>query len=169
MTKVNLSEMSAIMKENPPYRVTLQEIDPVKSNSHHMFTSVGPSKFTSLSRTCLVLLALQGLCSLTNAVRGMSAFAVSSFEDIDSSSPRNSIVFLSQTSLQAFQMYVLLFPPSGRIVYSGLSFVGICFLSLCAWHVQALWQMGLHVVLGASLLFYTVVRRHETKALKCTV
>ncbi|KAG8233592.1 hypothetical protein J437_LFUL001003 [Ladona fulva] len=153
-TKVNLSQLSAEIKANPPAILTRDDVEPVqnglsKTNVSNIY--VGPSPKLEPMSWCTVISVVSTLFMASiDMYRGISALSVSSIDEYEGPSPVHGLLFLLEGTLQCFQFYLLVYYTRYRMLESWAT-VGIMWiLGIAGWSWAVRDTLQLLVRLGVT-------------------
>ncbi|XP_069681170.1 vesicle-trafficking protein SEC22a-like isoform X1 [Periplaneta americana] len=173
-TKINLTDLSTEIKLRPPYIVQLSQVEPVangyQSSINLAKLSVGPPpKLEPLAWYAIVAAVFSVLLALVGFYRSLSALSESHLEEYDDPNPLHGYVFLCESFLRFFQVYLLLKHSRYRILESWLMLVVMGFCNVLVWELRDGWQVAACIGSTIAMHVSTVVRRLECKLPNYTV
>lgn len=153
-TKVNLSQLSAEIKANPPTILTSKDVEPTEngfSKTNLSNVTVGPSPRLEPMSWCTVISVISTLFMASiDMYRGISALSVSSIEEYDGPSPIHGLLFLFEGILQCFQFYLLVYYSRYRLLESWAAVGMMWILGLAGWSWAVRDTLQLIVRLGVT-------------------
>ncbi|XP_075224987.1 vesicle-trafficking protein SEC22a-like isoform X2 [Lycorma delicatula] len=162
-TRMNLSDLSAEIKLRPPHVLTVGEIEPVQNGYHVLNVShlgVGPPpKLEPLAWYAVVSILPTSMCAFLGLYRGFSALSESSIEEYDGPSPTHGLVFLVESVLRVFQLYLLIYHSRYRIIESWICVVLLIASVWLVWDLRDALQRFIFVSSAVASHLSTVTRR----------
>ncbi|XP_054268182.1 vesicle-trafficking protein SEC22a-like [Macrosteles quadrilineatus] len=164
-TRVNLAELSEEMKLRAPHLLNIADIEPVK-NGYRSYNipqpAVGPPpRLEPLSWFATFVVSQACILSALGIYRSLKALSESSLEEYDGPSPFHGFIFLLESCLRIFQVFLILQQSRYRLP---LSWTSLALLAVCAWLVWELrdeWQCS--VFLASAVLCHVAVSRRRIR------
>lgn len=151
-SKINFSDVEMELQLRPPAQLSLSDIEPVRNGFRQPVPQIGvgpPPKLEPISIFAWLTILLASLLILLGFYRGISALQVSNLEEFDGPSPIHGILYLFESFLRLFQVYLLIYNTKYRTVESwGCAVI----LLLCIFILWELRDPSQHAVFVLSTL-----------------
>ncbi|XP_046387895.1 vesicle-trafficking protein SEC22a-like [Ischnura elegans] len=169
-TKVNLSQLSADIKANPPAVITSEDVEPMQNGfgkTNISPVTVGPAtKLEPMSWFTVISVISTLFMASIDMYRGISALSVSSIEEYDGPSPVHGLLFLFEGAVQCFQFYLLVYYSRYRLLESWVAVAVMWLLGFAGWNwaVRDTLQLVVRLVVASAAHGCTLLRPLAKKA-----
>lgn len=163
-SRLNLSEMSEDLHNNPPFQISQTELGPDSSADTKTYKTGGPSRrLEPLTWQSLMICVLAGICALLNFLRCIPFLNVIGIDEEANDTWFSASGFFLAGILNCCQLYLLLFSVRWRMLLARLCLV---LLLLCIYWLRGLrniWQILFHVAVASLVLYQTSKRQLQEK------
>lgn len=163
-SRLNLSEMSEDLHNNPPFQISQTELGPDNSADMKTYKTGGPSRrLEPLTWQSLMICVLAGICALLNFLRCIPFLNVIVIDEEANDTWFSAFGFFLAGILNCCQLYLLQFSVRWRMLLARLSLV---LLLLCIYWLRGLrniWQILFHVAVASLVLYQTSKRQLQEK------
>lgn len=163
-SRLNLSEMSEDLHNNPPFQISQTELGPDNSADMKTYKTGGPSRrLEPLTWQSLMICVLAGICALLNFLRCIPFLNVIVIDEEANDTWFSAFGFFLAGILNCCQLYLLQFSVRWRMLLARSSLV---LLLLCIYWLRGLrniWQILFHVAVASLVLYQTSKRQLQEK------
>lgn len=163
-SRLNLSEMSEDLHNNPPFQISQTELGPDNSADMKTYKTGGPSRrLEPLTWQSLMICVLAGICALLNFLRCIPFLNVIVIDEEADDTWFSAFGFFLAGILNCCQLYLLQFSVRWRMLLARSSLV---LLLLCIYWLRGLrniWQILFHVAVASLVLYQTSKRQLQEK------
>lgn len=163
-SRLNLSEMSEDLHNNPPFQISQSELGPENNTDVKTYKTGGPTRrLEPLTWKSLTACVLAGICGLLNFLRCFPFLNVIVLDDEASATWFSAVGFLLAGVLNCCQLLLLLFSVRWRMPLARILFGLLLFLIYLLRGLRNIWQILFHLTVAAFVLYQTAKRRLQAK------
>lgn len=163
-SRLNLSEMSEDLHNNPPFQISQSELGPENNTDVKTYKTGGPTRrLEPLTWKSLTACALAGICGLLNFLRCFPFLNVIVLDDEASATWFSAVGFLLAGVLNCCQLLLLLFSVRWRMPLARILFGLLLFLIYLLRGLRNIWQILFHLTVAAFVLYQTAKRQLQAK------
>lgn len=163
-SRLNLSEMSEDLHNNPPFQISQSELGPENNTDVKTYKTGGPTRrLEPLTWKSLTACVLAGICGLLNFLRCFPFLNVIVLDDEASATWFSAVGFLLAGVLNCCQLLLLLFSVRWRMPLARILFGLLLFLIYLLRGLRNIWQILFHLTVAAFVLYQTAKRQLQAK------
>lgn len=163
-SRLNLSEMSEDLHNNPPFEILQTELGPENNADVKTYKTGGPMRrLEPLTWQNLTACVLAGVCGLLNFLRCFPFLNIIVVDDETNDSWFSAAGFFLAGVLNCCQLYLLLFSVRWRMPLARSLFVVLLLVIYLLRSLRNIWQILFHLTVIAFVLYQTTKRQLQEK------
>lgn len=163
-SRLNLSEMSEDLHNNPPFEISLTELGTDNNKDIKTYKTGGPSRrLEPMTWQSLTACVLAGVCALLNFLRCFPFLNVIVIDKENDDTWFSAAGFFLAGILSCVQLYLLLYPAKWRILLARSLFALVLLLVYLLRNLRNIWQISFHLAVAVVVLYQTANRQLEAK------
>lgn len=163
-SRLNLSEMSENLHDNPPFQISHSELGPENNADVKTYKTGGPARrLEPLTWKSLTACVLAGICGLLNFLRCLPFLNVIVLDDEADDTWFSAVGFFLAGVLNCCQLQLLLFSVRWRMPLTRLLFALLLLLIYLLRSLRNIWQILFHLAVAAFVLYQTTKRQLQAK------
>ncbi|XP_020616395.1 vesicle-trafficking protein SEC22a-like isoform X2 [Orbicella faveolata] len=163
-SRLNLSEMSEDLHNNPPFEILQTELGPENNADVKTYKTGGPMRqLEPLTWQSLTACVLAGVCGLLNFLRCFPFLNIIVIDEETNDTWFSAAGFFLAGVLNCCQLYLLFFSVRWRMPLARSLFVTLLLVIYWLRSLRNIWQILFHLTVIAFVLYQTTKRQLQEK------